>query len=345
MLDLFMIYNFIRRLVTPFSEWDAYKLGIIDERGKVLRKRRQLRRSEEKEAFGVFDVLVLNLKKLLERLPAGQTRIASYAAALWLIREHKAFTPESMLTEDMSDEQIQESVNLFFSGYTDYTTLQESVKEKMPDFNELFEEKFQLDELFDKPSSFRKTTDNHDKVIYDSSIGDKKLIIYFNKWNSKIDKWEMFFSVDGKVGVTGDGDEYQIFATVLAAIENFIKAKKPEILTFTSENKQGLGQGSDETSIRKSSRTKLYERMIKRFAKGAGYSFSTGIKSHRGRKMTEFILTKEVNEGAPTVSVAAGGVSGLTKDDLPGLTRAQQRRHRRRTSKKKKLRDIVGDTL
>jgi len=194
MLDLFMIYNFIRRLVTPFSEWDAYKLGIIDERGKVLRKRRQLRRKEERDAFGVFDVLVLNLKKLLERLPAGQTRIASYAAALWLIREHKAFTPESMLTEDMSDEQIQESVNLFFSGYTDYTTLQESVKEKMHDLDELFEEKF-------------------------------------------------------------------------------------------------------------------------------------------------------VDEDVPTVSVAAGGVSGLTKDDLPGLTRAQQRRHRRRTSKKKKLRDIVGDTI
>ena len=194
MLDLFMIYQFIRRLVTPFSEWDAYKLGIIDERGKVLRKRRQLRRREERDAFGVFDVLVLNLKKLLERLPAGQTRIASYAAALWLIREHKAFTPESMLTEDMSDEQIQESVNLFFSGYTDYNILQESVKEKMHDLNELFEEKF-------------------------------------------------------------------------------------------------------------------------------------------------------VDEDVSTVSVAAGGVSGLTKDDLPGLTRAQQRRHRKRTSKKKKLRDIVGDTI
>ena len=141
-IDLWMVYSFVRRLVTPFSEWEAYKLGIIDERGTVLKKRRELRRQDEIRAFGVFDVLILNLKKLLERLPAGQTRLASYAAALWLIREHKAFTPDSLLTEDISDEQIQESVNLFFSGYTDYTILQESVKEKMHDLDTLFEERF-----------------------------------------------------------------------------------------------------------------------------------------------------------------------------------------------------------
>jgi hypothetical protein len=142
MLDLFMIYQFIRRLVTPFDEWEAYKLGIIDERGNILKKRRELRRKEERDAFGIYDVLVLNLKKLLERLPAGQTRIASYAAALWLIREYKVFTPDSILTEDITDEQISKSTDLFINSYTDYTTLSESVKQKKHDLNDLFEEKF-----------------------------------------------------------------------------------------------------------------------------------------------------------------------------------------------------------
>ena len=141
-VDLWMVYSFIRRLVTPFSEWEAYKLGIIDERGNILKKRRELRRQEERRAFGVFDVLILNLKKLLERLPAGQTRLASYAAALWLIREHKAFTPNSLLTESTSDKEIQETVNLFFSSYTDYNTLQESVNQKMHSLDELFEKRF-----------------------------------------------------------------------------------------------------------------------------------------------------------------------------------------------------------
>ncbi len=142
MVDLFLIYQFIRRLVTPFDEWDAYKLGIIDERGNVLKKRKELRRQEERRAFGVFDVLVLNLKKLLERLPAGQTRIASYAAALWLIREHNAFTSDSLLTEDLDDNYIEESVNLFFNGYTDYNTLSENVNIKSRSLDDLFEEKF-----------------------------------------------------------------------------------------------------------------------------------------------------------------------------------------------------------
>lgn len=144
-VDLWMVYSFIRRLITPFSEWEAYKLGIIDERGNILKKRKELRLQSEVRAFGVFDVMILNLKKLLEKLPAGQTRLASYAAALWLIREHKAFTPESMLTEDISDEQLVEAASLFFSSYTDYTTLNESVKQKMS-IDELFESKFLKDE-------------------------------------------------------------------------------------------------------------------------------------------------------------------------------------------------------
>ena len=144
-VDLWMVYSFIRRLITPFTEWEAYKLGIIDERGNVLKKRKELRLQPEVKAFGVFDVLVLNLKKLLEKLPAGQTRLASYAAALWLIREHKAFTPESTLTEDLSDEQLVESAALFFSSYTDYTTLNESVKQKIS-IDELFEAKFLKDD-------------------------------------------------------------------------------------------------------------------------------------------------------------------------------------------------------
>lgn len=144
-VDLWMVYSFIRRLITPFTEWEAYKLGIIDENGNVLKKRKELRRQEEIRAFGVFDVMILNLKKLLAKLPAGQTRLASYAAALWLIREHKAFTPESMLTEDLSDEQLVEAADSFFSSYTDYTKLNESVNHKNSiDF--MFEERFLKDD-------------------------------------------------------------------------------------------------------------------------------------------------------------------------------------------------------
>lgn len=130
-VDLFLVYQFVRRLATPFNEWDAYKLGIIDERGNVLRKRKTLKLAKERKAFGIFDVLVLNLKKLIEKVPGGQTRIASYIAALYLIREWNHFSDGSLLTEDITDEQLDESIELFFSRYYYYNTLPENVNQKM----------------------------------------------------------------------------------------------------------------------------------------------------------------------------------------------------------------------
>jgi len=37
-IDLLITYRVIKMLVTPFEKTDAYKYGIIDKNGKVLRK-------------------------------------------------------------------------------------------------------------------------------------------------------------------------------------------------------------------------------------------------------------------------------------------------------------------
>ena len=140
-VDLFLVYQFIRRLATPFNEWDAYKLGIIDERGNVLRKRKTLNLAKERKAFGVFDVLVLNIKKLIEKVPLGKTRTASYVAALYLMREWNHFSDSSLLTEDITDEQLDESIQLFYSRYYYYNTLSEDVNSKVG-LDDLFEKRF-----------------------------------------------------------------------------------------------------------------------------------------------------------------------------------------------------------
>jgi len=84
--DLVLIYQFIKRLTTPFNKTEAYNLGLIDEKGKRLKKAET---KEEKDAMGYFDRLVFNIKRLLEKLPGGSSRLASYGAALWLIKEGK----------------------------------------------------------------------------------------------------------------------------------------------------------------------------------------------------------------------------------------------------------------
>lgn len=112
-VDLYLVYSFIRRLVTPFEKWEAYKLGIIDEKGNVLKKRKQFTTKAERDAFGIFDIMILKLKKLLAKVPGGSSRLASYAAALWLIKEWNHFSDESLLVEEVTDNQLDESLKEF----------------------------------------------------------------------------------------------------------------------------------------------------------------------------------------------------------------------------------------
>jgi hypothetical protein len=130
-VDLWLVYQFIKRLTTPFKKWEAFKLGIIDENGNILKKRKDFTTASERKAFGIFDLMILKIKKLLAKIPGGSSTIASYAAALYLIREWKHFSDSSLLTEDIPDETIEESIKLFHDKYVNYIILQEVVNKKI----------------------------------------------------------------------------------------------------------------------------------------------------------------------------------------------------------------------
>jgi len=87
--NIYFVYQFLKKLVTPFNKTKAFDLGIIDETGKILKRRRDLEGSEEKDAYNLSDTLIWNVKKLMGKIPGGKSRIASYAAALWLIKEQQ----------------------------------------------------------------------------------------------------------------------------------------------------------------------------------------------------------------------------------------------------------------
>lgn len=94
-IDLFLIYQFLRRLVTPFERWDAYKLGMIDKDGKVIVPKDE-RTPEQDRSWGYYDRLTANLKKLLAKVPGGKTRLASFAAALLLLKEGEELDPDDL---------------------------------------------------------------------------------------------------------------------------------------------------------------------------------------------------------------------------------------------------------
>jgi len=96
LVDLYLVYRVLRQLTTPFENWDAYKTGVIDAEGNLIKKAYDRRTAEEQESFTKFDLLMLKLKKVLGVLPFGKTKLASYAAALFLIKEEKNLTEENL---------------------------------------------------------------------------------------------------------------------------------------------------------------------------------------------------------------------------------------------------------
>ena len=98
--DLGYAFRFLKLLTTPWNKLKAYELGIVDENGKNLKRAKELKTKEEKSAYTIFHRLVFNIKRLLNKIPGGKSTLASYAAALYLIKEHTG----------MSEEKIEEII-------------------------------------------------------------------------------------------------------------------------------------------------------------------------------------------------------------------------------------------
>ena len=113
--DTIYSYRFLKLLVTPFNKTEAYKLGIVDDRGE--RTDKEITNMQERSAYTFFHRIVFNLKRLLGKFPGGRSRIASYAAALVLLQEHyniqSSFALNEMdLAEDERD-QIQSLIEQY----------------------------------------------------------------------------------------------------------------------------------------------------------------------------------------------------------------------------------------
>lgn len=110
-VDNLIAYRVLYMLVTPFTDTKAYKLGIIDKDGKNLRKSSSLKTSEEKDAYTYLNRLVFNLKKIINKLPGGDTRIKNLIAALWLVKEYYESNDRATSLMEERFNRILESVN------------------------------------------------------------------------------------------------------------------------------------------------------------------------------------------------------------------------------------------
>ena len=126
-VEVFLAYRFVKLLATPFDEWEAYKLGVIDNRGNSKKKAQT---SEERKAFNLFHVVTRNIKRVLEKLPFGKSKLASFAAAMFLIRESEVKSVPTFINEFLGEDVITEKARTITGGkYTLDSALFEDIVE------------------------------------------------------------------------------------------------------------------------------------------------------------------------------------------------------------------------
>jgi hypothetical protein len=86
-VDSIIAYRILKLLVTPFEDTEAYKLGIIDNKGKELIKMRNLNSVIERDSYTLLHRLVFRIKRIIEKIPIENKKILSFAAALSLVKE------------------------------------------------------------------------------------------------------------------------------------------------------------------------------------------------------------------------------------------------------------------
>jgi len=140
-------------------------------------------------------------------------------------------------------------------------------------------------EAFDEPYPLKWEKSEHGDYDALAKLPDgTNLSIMFNNEYKK--NWMVEFYRNNSQAVTGEGDAQRIFATVLHAIQQFIKKKKPTSLFFSAVKED------DPTG----SRTKLYDRLVQRFATGLGYTVQK--REEPGSNSYKLTRTDNVKENA-----------------------------------------------
>jgi len=88
-IGAFTVFKFIKLMSTPFNQMKAYKYGIIDSKGNFLKKSTDLKKDKERQSVDIFNRLIINLKKIIEKVPDPKfkAQMKNIATAMILVKE------------------------------------------------------------------------------------------------------------------------------------------------------------------------------------------------------------------------------------------------------------------
>ena len=94
-IDALIAYRVLKILVTPFNKTQAFKMGIVDDKGKVLIKSKQFSKefpnsnalAQARKSYTLLIRFVFNLKRLLSKIGVRGPIGSAAAAAIAFFRE------------------------------------------------------------------------------------------------------------------------------------------------------------------------------------------------------------------------------------------------------------------
>ena len=114
-IDLLITYRVIKLLVTPFEKTEAFKRGIIDKDGKVLRPMKTIKTGTDRKHYTMLHRFVFNLKRILKKAGLG-SRLGTFGVALaLLIKEDKQYADykdaiESAVIKYLKEENLYDEI-------------------------------------------------------------------------------------------------------------------------------------------------------------------------------------------------------------------------------------------
>lgn len=107
-IDNLIALRLLTILCTPFNEFPAYKAGIIDDKGKyIIPSHKQT--PQQKKSLTYLDRLMINVKKMINRLPGGENKLKNIIAAMVLIKECcEKNVSDALITEQMLIEKVDQ---------------------------------------------------------------------------------------------------------------------------------------------------------------------------------------------------------------------------------------------
>jgi hypothetical protein len=127
-IDFLITYRIVKLLSTDFKNQEAFKFGIIDANGKVLRPSRTLNTQAELDSYTVLHRFVFNLKRIIAKFGL-KSSLSNFAVALaFILKENQELIKHKSLIESSIITYLKET-NQYEEMFSTVSNIKESLEQ------------------------------------------------------------------------------------------------------------------------------------------------------------------------------------------------------------------------